>query len=94
MHDIGPVPRQLGTSPLAANHGIGAAADLQSGALLGFAVLCLAAVAARDASDAAGSTAHCPPRLTSLASSRSRGYPIAAAPRPHWPASSRRSEPP
>jgi sulfoxide reductase heme-binding subunit YedZ len=32
--------------PLAAIHGIGAAADLQSGVLLGFTVLCLAAVAA------------------------------------------------
>jgi predicted ferric reductase len=32
--------------PLAAVHGIGAAADLQSGALLAFTVLCLAAVAA------------------------------------------------
>jgi sulfoxide reductase heme-binding subunit YedZ len=32
--------------PLAAIHGIGAAADLQSGPLLGFTVLCLAAVTA------------------------------------------------
>jgi methionine sulfoxide reductase heme-binding subunit len=32
--------------PLAAIHGIGAAADLQSGALLGFTVFCLAAITA------------------------------------------------